>query len=301
MRGLVLFGLVGLAACDTVFGLSRENVPSVDGAVDGKVDAAAYPTDGGVPPGTCWGPPLPVPLPMPPDEDVDGVEDRCDNCPARANADQEDGDRDGVGDVCDPHPEWAIEKLAHFDGFNALPPGKAIGGTWRYNGGSGLAQDAMGTLTLYVLATGTFREPTVDIQYANAVPGTNTEWQLGGMVIDDPSSAADARPDGLRCSEVIYTTAEDDVLLDRIRGGTSVTTGRAAVAGGQSPHVTRIQYDLSVGNPQCIVTRTPGLVGTATLAREPEDPARVGVGLLTRLAGVTFQNVTVFETIWPPE
>ena len=35
------------------------------------------------------------------DRDEDGVLDRGDNCPARANADQADGDGDLVGDLCD--------------------------------------------------------------------------------------------------------------------------------------------------------------------------------------------------------
>ena len=35
------------------------------------------------------------------DGDLDGVVDDLDNCPSRANREQEDGDRDGVGDRCD--------------------------------------------------------------------------------------------------------------------------------------------------------------------------------------------------------
>ena len=297
MRGLVLVGLVGLAACDAVFGLERQAPRDADSDLDAPVDGREYPTDGGVAPGTCWNPTV-----SSHDEDTDGIVDHCDNCPALANPHQNDGDQDGIGNPCDPHPAWAIEKLAWFDGFNALPAGKAIGGTWRFNGGSGLAQDQMGVLTLYVLATPLFREPTIDVQFSNSVPGPNVEWQLGTMAINDPPNVTDARPDGLRCSEVIYTTATDDVLLDRFRLGTNMTTGRGSIAGGQSPHVARLSYDLGVGNPSCTITRSsPTTMGMATLDRQPQDPVRVGVGLLTRLAGVTFQSVTVYETIWPPE
>ena len=300
MRGLVLVGLLGLAACDAVFGLERDAVPrDADGDPDAPVDGDAlpYPTNGGIAPGTCWSS-----IAAMHDEDADGVLDGCDNCPARANGDQKDADFDGVGDACDPHLIWAIEKIAWFDAFGALPAGKSFGGAWRHNGGGGLAQDQIGPLTLYVLTTPLFREPTIDVQFSNSDPGTSAEWQLGVMAINDPSNTTDARPDGVRCSEVIYTTATDDVLLDRFRLGTNMTTGRGSIAGGQSPHVARLRYDLGVGDPECIVTRSnPPSTGMATLERHPQDPVRVGVGLLTRLAGVTFQSVTVFETIWPPE
>lgn len=40
----------------------------------------------------------------PVDQDGDGVNDSCDNCPANANADQTDSDGDGAGDACDACP-----------------------------------------------------------------------------------------------------------------------------------------------------------------------------------------------------
>lgn len=42
--------------------------------------------------------------PVPVDSDGDGVDDRVDNCPDDANADQLDTDGDTLGDVCDPFP-----------------------------------------------------------------------------------------------------------------------------------------------------------------------------------------------------
>lgn len=42
--------------------------------------------------------------PVPVDSDGDGVDDREDNCPEDANADQADADGDTLGDVCDPFP-----------------------------------------------------------------------------------------------------------------------------------------------------------------------------------------------------
>ncbi len=39
-----------------------------------------------------------------PDEDIDGISDDADNCPADPNPLQEDGDNDSIGDVCDRCP-----------------------------------------------------------------------------------------------------------------------------------------------------------------------------------------------------
>jgi hypothetical protein len=43
----------------------------------------------------------------PVDQDGDGVNDGCDNCPGAANADQTDSDGDGAGDACDVCPRDA--------------------------------------------------------------------------------------------------------------------------------------------------------------------------------------------------
>src|SRR5207248_2629145 len=54
------------------------------------------------------------------DEDGDGVDDVCDNCPGIANADQADIDSDGVGDACDPAPHTCGDRLARFISFAEL-------------------------------------------------------------------------------------------------------------------------------------------------------------------------------------
>lgn len=45
------------------------------------------------------------------DSDGDGINDRCDNCPAVANPGQEDTDTDGMGDACEPAPTPTCEEL----------------------------------------------------------------------------------------------------------------------------------------------------------------------------------------------
>ena len=48
------------------------------------------------------------------DQDFDGIDDNCDNCPKTRNADQADSDNDGIGDLCDSCPDK--ENIGDSDG-----------------------------------------------------------------------------------------------------------------------------------------------------------------------------------------
>ena len=53
------------------------------------------------------------------DEDHDGIDDACDNCPATSNTDQANTvDDDLVGDACDPAPALGGDELARFYSFS---------------------------------------------------------------------------------------------------------------------------------------------------------------------------------------
>ena len=72
------------------------------------------------------------------DEDGDGVDDNCDNCPTWANATQTDSDGDGLGDVCEV-TGVGFTSFPYWTPFVVAPTGFSIfGGTWA------LAVDAMG-------------------------------------------------------------------------------------------------------------------------------------------------------------
>jgi hypothetical protein len=69
------------------------------------------------------------------DEDADGIDDACDDCPELANADQRDSDGDGVGDACDL--DGTAEHFALFDPFTAVRP------EWTYAAGITVSGDQL--------------------------------------------------------------------------------------------------------------------------------------------------------------
>jgi len=69
------------------------------------------------------------------DEDGDLLGDVCDNCPHVANATQANvmepaGQADAVGDACDPRPTIGGDTIERFIGFQAMPVGVTLTGTW---------------------------------------------------------------------------------------------------------------------------------------------------------------------------
>lgn len=71
------------------------------------------------------------------DEDGDGVDDACDDCPHLADPAQIDSDGDGVGDVCDPEPAMPRQQIVVFDPFTTL------GAQWQASSGTTVSGDRL--------------------------------------------------------------------------------------------------------------------------------------------------------------
>lgn len=76
------------------------------------------------------------------DEDGDGFDDACDNCPHVVN-DQANEDGDGVGDACDPHLGASRDHIVFFDPFTSIRPEWSFAGVYAISGDE-LAVDGRG-------------------------------------------------------------------------------------------------------------------------------------------------------------
>lgn len=104
VRGLLLGVLVVVAGCDRVFGLAAHASGGDATATDGVTHIC--------------------PQAVGHDEDGDGIDDACDDCPTVIDPSQEDtGDAaartmgDGVGDACDPAPALGGDAIVLFQPF----------------------------------------------------------------------------------------------------------------------------------------------------------------------------------------
>ena len=126
------------------------------------------------------------------DEDGDGVDDNCDNCPSVANAQQRDTDGDGLGDACEvPGNPGGLSTLAVFDPFvTNLGIYTSLNGTWVYGvdevvGSHDVGGEHLHPLTFYNVNYGVEATFSLDVagQIGENYSGVIFAWKgTGGSV-----------------------------------------------------------------------------------------------------------------------
>jgi len=166
------------------------------------------------------------------DEDGDGYDDHCDDCPTVYDDPQVDSDGDGVGDVCDPHPASPRDSIATFEMFDGVTY------SWTPNdvsnwmlGGDAVqttaAQDATNAILTRRIA---LTQPTLEIAFT--VDDYGTAAQVNSIVVDlDATADATCTAKGDSSGGVIYLLVAD------------TTTKQVAVVPMGQANTLRITYD----------------------------------------------------------
>jgi hypothetical protein len=271
--------------------------PGPGDAVEIDANTNGWPTNGGIGPKPCT---------VAADDDGDGRVDDCDNCPLDDNVDQADKDFDGIGDICDPHPDFAVEQLAYFSGFNGpiANEGTKVGTAGTYTIASGLLRQT-GTLTgrtLFVIAGGPWRRPTVELKIAGVqVNGAATLFYTGMYLLQQNNpTVPEPRPDSILCQvrfgdvprmKVTRIRSNVEVVSDNA-DFTPMPTHSAWCFGAHLDELPGIDGAPGDVSPKLYASRI-------TIESSTTDVERSRIGLWTYYAQADFAGIAVYETIFP--
>lgn len=270
MRASIVFIALAATGCDAVFGLTESEVSGPDAPMRDGMQCTTLQTD---------------------DEDLDGIVDGCDNCPADVNPDQDDLDNDGVGDPCDPHPEVSGDRIVLFEGFSDPLKVDAAwqphGGTWKIH--DGVLEQTNKTDYFSYLLEKSFTNPTVSIVMTDQLPFTNVFTEAGVFTGISPTEAT-SNPDGSDvCTTYVGSAGNPLLLLQRQPG--QVPKDQSGFPAGD---VTRIRMS-SAGT--CRGLRDMDVV--VNLAYPTTAPRPGYIGLHVAHTSAVFRSVLVIETDQP--
>lgn len=235
------------------------------------------------------------------DEDGDGFDDACDNCPSIANADQQDTDGDNLGDVC----EWPKEPtfLSKVEAFDSCRGG--IGDYWSFFQVAGVevkpgkgfftitreaGKGAKGLWIGYEAHT-TADKPTDAIEAYIKVDQTKVVGRTSYGVIFD-SVGDNAEPIFTSCA---FMRSSDNTkwefqLLDWKSGATNTTLSDVATMPTEPVRITAYRKDGKVWCDTSAVTTGPFEAPPANAA-----PTQKRVGVFVNMGSIEVHSFAIYK------
>lgn len=186
------------------------------------------------------------------DEDGDGIDDACDDCPHVADPAQLDGDGDGVGDVCDPNPTSPREHITMFDPMTTRRP------EWRFDF---LPPSYTGDSIMVDTTNGDF------LMTLTATPSTDYDEVGGSLGAQNPAHEVKIKVDARSASKAYYyCEIYDDTTSNRVNFDLAWTLdGTAYSTGNLQPMLNPLQNGhftagmrIAPPNVACTTAWSPG-------------------------------------------
>ncbi|HTJ46109.1 MAG TPA: hypothetical protein VL463_28585 [Kofleriaceae bacterium] len=243
--GAVLLLFVG--GCNAIFSLDKTHAraDANPNAPDSSIDAAPLFDAAG-----C--------APIGHDEDLDGIDDGCDDCPEIADPLQADQDHDFVGDACDPSPQDPHDALVFFDSFAVPDPWNGVRGTWNRQDDALAELDLStpSTLALRTVPDPSAAEITYDVvftvdAYGPALVGESPAYRGIGVWWQATGGSSVSEPSGWLCQiaeDISATVPTTTVELDSF--STQTTQYGLVPFGSHIPLGTRGRFRIFQGSVQ---------------------------------------------------
>ncbi len=210
------------------------------------------------------------------DEDADGLDDNCDNCPSIFNGSQTNADADGVGDACESGlPGQNLIAIAFFEAFAVVAPGwSVVLGTWTPGVDSITGSHLQGGNYIYnSVTTGTTFSVETIFQYNTIPPSEANKWTavLFGVAYSGTTFSS-----GWECT---YDRSNGQLGLYRYMGGWSSMAGMAIpnVAPATLSVKRRIRANVMSGQIQCTYNDENGATATLSYTNASAISGKTGI------------------------
>ena len=228
----------------------------------------------------------------PHDEDGDGIDDACDNCPSIANSNQADQGEigaglvaDGVGDACDPRPSLAGESILLFD---PLTSGQ-LGAMWSVYAGTWVpAADTVAETAVGMSQEIDRTDLTTQANYL-----AETRFRFDSLPDQDSRMTLPFRVDttthnGWGCAVTNRSLLALSTIVNGAAGETAPPT--TPIPAPQLGTRYRVLAGAHGSNIYCLLPDTGQRITRSNTASPLGTP-----GLRTHLAGATFEYILVYR------